>query len=287
MFKIINKLILGRDIKRLDVEAPDIARTYHPGQFVMVCPEARSKWIPLTIVEADTRRGIITIIVQETGSATRLLGALPIHDEIFSVSGPFGTLSEPRQVGTIVCAASGIGAAQLIPVCRAYGRVGNKVIGVLGASTRAELILETQMRIACHKIFLTTEDGSYQRRGSVAEAVKEVLNAEDAHLVYSIGDVGMMREIAAITAEQKIPNLIQVHTGVSCGRGLCASCRIKVGEKLVMGCEEGPEFDGHAVDFDYLQHRMAHSCSHDSQEPLRRSKGRVFWKTMLGLGQEE
>jgi len=287
MFKVVNKLVLGKEIKRLDVEAPDIARTYQPGQFVMVCPDVKSRWIPLTVVEADIRRGIITIIVQESNATTKLLGSFPIHEEIFSVSGPFGKLAEPRQVGTVVCAASGICAAQLIPVCRAYGRAGNKVVGILGAATRAEMILETQMRIACHKIFLTTEDGSYQRRGSVAGAVKKALNDEEVHLVYSIGDIPMMREIAATTYEQKIPNLIQIHTGVSCGRGLCAACRVKVDGKLVMGCEDGPEFDGHAVDFDYLQHRMNHACSHEPEGPSGRANGRLFWKTILGWGKDE
>ena len=281
MFKVINKLLLGNGIKRLDVEAPEIARSFHAGQFVMAAAQEKSKWIPLTIVEADTRRGIITIIFRETGEAARLLGALQIGDRIFSISGPFGQAAVPRQVGTVVCAATDTGAAQLMPVCRAYSRAENKVIGVLGAKTKSELILETQMRIACHKIILTTEDGSYQRRGTVAEVVKELLRTEKIHLIYSIGELRMLKEISLMTQEAGVRNLIQVHTGISCGRGMCGSCRLKAGGRLVLGCQEGPEFDGHTIDFDYLENRVEHICRHEDQNQNAREKDGGFFKKIF------
>jgi len=265
MFTIINKQILGKEIKRLDIEAPQIARSFQPGQFVMVCSEQGGKWIPLTIVESDTRRGIISIIFKETGAATRLLGTLPIQDEIFAVSGPFGTIRKPTQVGVVVCVTTGVAAAQILPVCRAYSRAGNKVIGVLGAGTKSGLILEPQMRIACHRVVFTTEDGSYQRRGKAASAVKELLEKEDVHLVYSAGDVEMMRDVAQMTARKDIPNLIQVQTVISCGRGICGSCRVKVDHQMMLTCEDGPEFDGHKMDYEYLKHRMDHVCRHDGE----------------------
>lgn len=274
MFKIVNKLILGKDIKRLDIEAPLIAQCFLPGQFVMVCSEEGAKWIPLTIVEADARRGLISVIFEEAGLATRMLGSVPIDDKLFSITGPFGTIKEVKHVGTIICVATGVSAAQILPICRAYNRAGNKVIGILGAGSKSELILEPQMRIACHKIFMTTEDGSYQRRGKAQDVVKELLSQEDVNVVYSIGDVDMMREVAQMTAKQKIANLIQVQTVISCGRGICGSCRVKVDHQLVLACEEGPEFDGHVMDFEYLRHRMEHECSHEDQGPaVQKSSG--------------
>lgn len=266
IFTIINKQILGKDIKRLDINAPDIVRNFQPGQFVMICAEEGSKWIPLTIVEADTRRGMISVIFKEFGAATRLLGSLPIHEKLFSVSGPFGTIREPKQVGVVVCAATGVSAAQILPICRAYSRAGNKVIGILGAKTKAELILEPQMRIACHSVLLTTEDGSYHRRGTVEEAVREVSAKEAVRLVYSAGEVEMMYQVNRFTQQQKIDSLIQVHAVMSCGRGMCGSCRVKAGKQLVLACEEGPEFDGHKIDFDYLKHRIEHVCEKESGE---------------------
>ncbi len=262
-FTIINKQILGKEIKRLDIEAPEIARNFAPGQFVMVCVEEGSRWIPLTIVESDTRRGLISVIFKEIGDSTRFLGALPIHEQLFSVSGPFGTIRPPKQIGVVVCAAEDVCAAQILPICRAYSRAGNKVIGVLGARTKAEMILEPQMRIACHTVMLTTEDGSYQRRGSVEDTVREIAGKENVRLIYSAGSVEMMRGVSLLAHSKKIDSLIQVHTVMSCGRGMCGSCRVKVQGELVLACEDGPEFDGSKMDFDYLKRRMEHVCERE------------------------
>lgn len=281
MFKIVSKLLLGKDIKRLDIEATMIAKSYSPGHFVMVCPEENSKWIPLTIMDVDTRRGLISVIFQEHGQTTKVLGAIPINDRVFSISGPFGNIQPPKQVGVVVCVASGIYAAQILPMCRAYSRAENKVIGVLGAKTKSELILESQMRIACHKIMLTTEDGSYQRRGVAEDLVKELVAKEDVRLIYGVGNADMMRNISDIAQSHEIPNLIQVHTVMSCGRGICGSCRVKVDGDLVLSCEDGPEFDGYTMDFDYLKHRMEHVCSHDHASLTKGGKGVGFFKKMF------
>ncbi|MEW5895853.1 MAG: sulfide/dihydroorotate dehydrogenase-like FAD/NAD-binding protein [Candidatus Omnitrophota bacterium] len=269
MPKIVNKLILGKNIKRIDIEAPQIAANFHLGQFLMVCPEKGSEWIPLAIADADPRRNIISVIFKEKGPATRCLGALPIHEEIFSISGPFGRINSPKQFGVVVCVATDVYAAQILPICKAYSRAENKVIGIISAKTKTELILEPQMRIACHKLLLSTEDGSYQRRGNAFGMLKKLFDEENVNLVYSIGDTEMMREIAVMTKERNIPNLIQVQTMMVCGRGICGSCRVKVKQQVVLSCEEGPEFDGHQMDFDYLKHRMERSCHHqEGAEPM-------------------
>lgn len=281
MFKIVNRLILGKDIKRLDIEAPHIAQSFSPGQFVMVCAEEGVKWLALTIMEADSRRGLISLIFNEQGQATKVLGEMPIGSELYSITGPFGSIREPKQRGTVICVATGVSAAQILPICRAYARAGNKVIGVLGAATRSEMILEPQMRIACHKILMTTEDGSYQRRGKAQDVVRELLDQENVGLVYCCGDVAMMNDVAQITAKKKILNLIQVHTVMSCGRGICGSCRVKIDQKLVLACEEGPEFDGHQMDFAYLERRMTHVCKNDKEDSAMLKKP-SFLNKLLG-----
>ncbi|MFP4472910.1 MAG: sulfide/dihydroorotate dehydrogenase-like FAD/NAD-binding protein [Candidatus Omnitrophota bacterium] len=281
-YTIVNKQILGEGIKRLEIRAEVIADMVRPGQFVMIAPEEGKKWIPLSVMEADTRRGLISVIIKETGAATSCLGSLPIRDEVFSVSGPFGTVEEPRQVGVVVCAATDISAAQILPMCRAYSRAGNKVIGVLGARTKNELILDPQMRIACHKVVLTTEDGSAHRRGTVTDAVKELCGQDNVQLVYTCGQTEMLREIAEMTRQKKIRNLLQVHTLMSCGRGICGSCRMKVAKQLVLACEDGPEFDAHQVDFSELNHRMQAVCSRDEHQEASGGLKHIWQKMIKG-----
>ncbi len=278
-FQIINKQIIGRDIKRLDVQAEAISQKVCPGQFVMVAPEEDGKWIPLTVVDADARRGMISLIFQEHEHTTRVLGKLGIHETLFSVAGPFGKPSEIKQLGVVICIATGVGAAQILPMAKAYKKAGNKVIGILSAATRKEIILEPQMRMACHRIFITTEDGSYQRRGTAIDVLREVLDREEVHLVYTVSSVERMREIAHLTKERQIPNLIQVQTVMSCGRGICGSCRVKVRNSIELSCEEGPEFDAHVMDFDYLKRRMIHVKEEDELVPAKGIQG--FWKRFL------
>ncbi|HRZ40978.1 MAG TPA: hypothetical protein P5246_08215, partial [Candidatus Omnitrophota bacterium] len=146
--------------------------------------------------------------------------------------------------------------------------------------TKREIILEPQMRIACHRIFIATDDGSYQRKGAAIETLREALDQEDVHLVYDVGPVDVMREIAHFTKERRIPNLIQVQTLMSCGRGICGSCRVKAKHSIQLSCEEGPEFDGHTIDFDYLKQRMGHR--HEERPLEQADEGiRGFWKQMM------
>ncbi len=259
-FQILHKQVLGQDIKRLDIKAEEISLCARPGQFVMVAPHEDSSWIPLSIAETDTRRGLISVIFQERDRPSMALGAMSINQAVFSITGPFGKVAAPRQLGVVACVATGVGAAQILSVARAYKREGNKVIGILAGRYKKEIVFETQMRIACHALYISTEDGSYQRRGTAFEAVKEVCAQERVQLVYTIGSVRMMREVAGLTKGLGIRNLMQVQTIMSCGRGMCGSCRVKVDGAVALSCIEGPEFDAHTMDFDYLQRRMDHAA---------------------------
>lgn len=274
MFPIANKQILAKDIKRLDVSAEAIARKARPGQFVMAVTEEGGEWIPLSIVEADPVRGLITLIVREVGPATRILGGLSINGEIPSLIGPLGRPLPVEKKGLVVCAASGIGAVQLLPVCRALKEAGNKVIGVIGARTRRQLVLEAQMRISCQKIFIATNDGSYERRGLASEIVKELLDKEPIKHIYTAGPADMMKSIVGMAQAKGIPAGVFVNPVMLCGNGVCGSCRVRVGRETVLACQDGPYFPGSEVDFDELKVRMsaykgaAESPDGESEEPV-------------------
>jgi len=257
MFKITNKSILGKDTKKLEVFAPMIARKAKPGQFVLVMPEEKDNTIPLAVTETDPSRGIIVLIFQETGPVTKKLGEITINESIFAIVGPLGNPATIDKFGTVLCVASGVGIAQILPVCRALKDCGNKVLAVLGAKTRGKLMLEPQIRMASHRLFIATEDGSFERRGQATDIVADLLDKEDVKMVYTIGSVAMMEKVCNLTQMRGIKTFIQVTSGISCGVGTCASCRITVGGETVLACQKGPEFDGHAVDFAMLKVRKA------------------------------
>ena len=256
MFEIVNKLIIAQDIKRLDILAPAIASKFEPGQFVHVGADEVSEKIPLSIVDADKDKGTISLIFQEVGESTRKLGSLSIGQSIFSVLGPCGVPAQLEKRGVVVCIATGTGAAQILPICRALKKAGNKTIGIIGAKTKSKLMLEAQMRIACDRIFITTNDGSYERRGLATDVLKKILEQEKINLVYAIGSVDMMQAVCSLTKVKRIRTRVHLNPIMLDCMGMCGSCRVKVGNKVVLACLDGPEFDGHQVDFNYFNVRM-------------------------------
>lgn len=255
-FKITNKLILAEGVKRIDISAPNIARKIRPGQFVSVCPEENDEHIPLTVTSADPDRGFISLIFPELGATTRKLGAMAINESIFSILGPLGLPARVEKRGNVVCIANGIGIAQILPICRAYRDQDNKVIGIIGSKTKRTLMLEPQMRIACHKILIATDDGSYERKGLATDVLESFLQQNKVDLVYAIGMVDMMRTVCAMTAKHRIKTMVRLNPVMVDCMGMCGSCRVKVGGEMVLACVDGPEFDGHKVDFIDLDVRM-------------------------------
>lgn len=256
MFKIINKQLLNQNIKRVDILAPKIAQKFLPGQYVLVSPYADSAPIHLPIVEADLRRGTIALIIHETGDSTRQLGSMSIDQEIPSLIGPLGVPAEVRKFGLVVCVMHGIGAAHMLPICRALKKAGNKVIGIIGAKTKRAMMLEPQMRIVCDEIFVTTNDGSYERRGLASEFLSSFLDKQAVDCVYAAGSVDMMEAASRMTEQRNVPIFVTLNPLVTDALGLSAACRVKVGKDIRLASIEGPHFDGHLVDFDYLKVRM-------------------------------
>lgn len=256
MFKIVNKQLLAENVKRIDILAPVIASKILPGQFVSVSPDEDEERIPITVNEVDVKRGTIAIIFQEIGRLTRKIGAIPINDSLFSVLGPLGKPSRIEKVGRVICAAAGIGVAQILPIARAHKKIGNKVVGIIGARTKKFLMLEPQMRIACDRLFVTTDDGSYQRKAKITEILQELMAQKKINLVYAIGSVELMRNVCELAKKKTVPSLIKVNPYMVDCMGMCGSCRVKVDGLTKLACVDGPEFDGQKINFDDLDIRM-------------------------------
>ncbi len=277
MHTIVNKQILAQKIKRLDVLAPDVATRVAPGQFVMVTPSVGLDPIPLTVVDVDERRGVISLIIHEVGSSTQALGEMSIGDAFASMVGPLGQPALIEKYGLVLAVATGIGAAQILPICRALKKKGNKVFGIIGANSKSVLMLEAQMRVVCDELFIATDDGSYERRGFATQIVRELLAKHPVAAIYAIGTVPMMEEASRLAKEKQIPVRVTVSTYMVNGLGMCGSCRLKVADKWQLACVDGPQFDGHQVDFEDLMLRvnaLKEQGCHRPQSQLRtRSAG--------------
>ena len=256
MYKIIHKQLIAQDIKKIDIAAPLIAARVQPGQFVMVTPVLGEHNIPMTIIDSDERRSVISLLVHEVGSATRKLGDLSIGEGLYQMVGPLGQGAQMDKYGLVICVATGVGAAQILPICRGLKKKGNKVIGIIGAKSKKVLMLESQMRVVCDEIFITTNDGSYERKGLATGLLKELLNKYTVHRVYAIGSVEMMQAAAQMTKEKNIPLRVTLNPYMVNGLGLCGSCRVKIDGEFRLACVDGPEFDGHKVDYQDLSQRM-------------------------------
>ncbi len=254
-FPVVHKQVIADHIKRIDISAPRIAQKVLPGQFVMVTPTTKVQAIPLTVVDADERKGVIALIVHEVGVSTRALGGLSIAQQVHNVVGPLGRPSIIEKYGLVICVATGIGAAQMLPVCRALKRKGNKVIGLIGAKSKKVLMLESQMRVVCDNLFITTNDGSYERKGYATQMLQELMGKYTVNAVYAVGSVQMMEAATHMARQKNIPVRVTLSPYMTNGLGMCGSCRVRVKGRFLLACIDGPEFDGYEVDFDDLSKR--------------------------------
>jgi len=256
MYKILHKQLIAQDIKKIDISAPVIAARAQAGQFVMITPAAGVRSIPMTIIDSDERRSMISLLVHEVGTATRKLGELSIGENVDQIVGPLGRPAQMDKYGMVIAVATGIGAAQILPICRGLKKKGNKVIGIIGAKSKKVLMLESQMRVVCDEIYITTNDGSYERRGLATGLLKELLNKYNVNRVYAIGSVDMMQSAAEMTKQKNIPLRVTLNPYMVNGLGVCGSCRVQVNGQTKLACIDGPEFDGHLVNYEDLLQRM-------------------------------
>ena len=256
MAKIISKRFFSENVAELVLEAPLIANSRRAGHFVMVRVDEHSERMPLTIADADTERGTITLVVQRIGVSSSKLVALEAGDEVANLVGPLGKATTIKHFGTVVCACGGVGAAPMLPIARALKEAGNRVITVLAARTAELIILREQLAAVSDELIIMTDDGSLGQKGLVTMGVEQVIQREQVDKCITIGPAIMMKFVALTTKKYDIPTEASLNTIMVDGTGMCGACRVTVGGKTKFVCVDGPEFDAHAVDFDEMLSRL-------------------------------
>ncbi len=260
MYKIVEKQELAPTVKLMKVEAPGIARKIQAGQFIILRTDEKGERIPLTMTDYDREAGTITIVFQEVGYSTKKLGDMKEGDAILDVVGPLGEATHVGDFGTVVCIGGGLGIAPVLPIARALKEAGNKVISIIGARCDELLILEDEMREASAELFITTDDGSCSLgiKGFVTDQLKALLDdpSYDIKHVWAIGPVVMMKFCAELTRGYNTPTTVSMNPIMVDGTGMCGACRVSVGDETKFACVDGPEFDGHKIDWDLAEKRM-------------------------------
>ena len=266
MNKILEKEFLTPQVFRMKVEAPAIARKRKAGQFIILRPTATGERIPLTIADGDPDAGWIELVVQTVGKTTTDLSRLNPGDGIPDLAGPLGRPTHVEKYGTVVMVGGGIGIAPSHPIAQAMKAAGNRVISILGGRTKDLVIMEDRMRAASDEVIITTDDGSYGSKGLVTDAIKKLkADGVTIDLVIAIGPPVMMKFVSLLTKEYGIPTMVSLNTIMVDGTGMCGGCRVTVGTESKFVCVDGPEFDGHLVNFDEMMQRLSMYREHEKE----------------------
>lgn len=256
MFKIVEKSQYSEKVFKLVVEAPLIAKSRRAGHFVIIRTDAQGERIPLTIAEADARCGTITLVVQAVGLSSAKLTQMQVGDSLADIVGPLGRATHIENFGTVVCAGGGVGVAPMLPIVQALKAAGNRVIVVLAGRTKELIIMEEEMRQSSDEVIIMTDDGSYGSKGLVTQGIEQVIQREKVDKCFAIGPAVMMKFCCLLTKKYNIPTDVSLNTIMVDGTGMCGACRVTVGGKTKFVCVDGPEFDGHEVDFDEMMQRL-------------------------------
>jgi ferredoxin--NADP+ reductase len=256
--KIVSKKQLSEDVFTAEIEAPLVARARKPGQFAIISINNEySERIPLTIADVDPKKGTICLIWQRVGKTTAELADMQQGDEIANVTGPLGKPTHIENFGTVVCVGGGIGNAPLLPIAKALKEAGNTIISILGARNKELLVLEDDFAKVSDELIITTDDGSYGRKALVTEPLKEVCRRDKKpDLVVAIGPAIMMKFCCEVTKQFDIPTQVSLNTIMVDATGMCGGCRVEYDGKPKFVCVDGPEFDGHKIDFDLMMKRL-------------------------------
>jgi len=266
MNEILKKQTLNTTTTLFEVHAPKVARKAGAGQFVVICIHDRGERIPLTIADYDAGQGVITLVVQEIGKTTMEMCTMKEGERFTVVSGPLGRPSEIRRYGTVICIGGGVGIAAIYPIAVALKQAGNTVISIIGARNKDLLFWEDRMSSVSHELIVCTDDGSYGREGVVTLPLKELLEGgRSIDRIWAIGPAVMMKFCALATREYKIPTIVSLNSIMVDASGMCGSCRVEVDEKTCLACVDGPEFDGHKVNWDLLLTRQRMYLKEENQ----------------------
>ena len=279
MHRIVTKTRLSPNVTRLDVEARRIAEIRQPGQFVIVHLIEGAERIPLTIADADPEAGTIALVIQAVGKSTRDLVAMEPGESISGIAGPLGHPTELIDSGRALCIGGGVGTAVVHPIAQGLHRRGVNVTSIIGGRSKEWVIFEQELSLL-GDVLVCTDDGSHGRRGFVTDAAKEVLGAGGIDVVYAVGPVPMMRAVVNLTRPLGIPTIVSLNPVMVDGTGMCGGCRVAVGNETKFACVDGPEFDGHLVDFDLLMDRLTTYRIHEQQATVQCEAGTC----RIGLG---
>lgn len=256
MYEIVRQETLVPLIHLFEVSAPALARKAQAGQFVIVRLDDSGERIPLTLADWDTVNGTITLVVQEVGATSRKMAKLKAGDALLDLVGPLGLPSEIEKFGNVACVGGGVGVAPVMPIARAMKEKGNRVLSIMGARNKDLLFWEDKMRAVSHDLVVTTDDGSYGRKALVTEPLKDLLQKEKIDRVIAIGPSVMMKFCAKTTQPFGVKTIVSLNTIMVDGTGMCGCCRASVGGKTKFACVDGPDFDGHEVDWDLVMARQ-------------------------------
>jgi ferredoxin--NADP+ reductase len=255
MHAVLSKTQLSPNVTRLDVSAPRIAQIRQPGQFVIVHKADQAERIPLTIADADPAAGSIALVIQSVGKSTQELVAMEVGESIADIAGPLGKPTELISAGRALCIGGGVGTAVVHPIAQGLQRRGVSVISIIGGRSREWVIFERELS-RLGEVLVCTDDGSYGRHGFVTDAAKDILSRGEVNIVYAVGPVPMMRAVANLTRPLAVHTIVSLNPIMVDGTGMCGGCRVAVGGETLFACVDGPEFDGHLVDFDVLSDRL-------------------------------
>lgn len=284
MVKILKKDVLAHGVKRLEFDAPEIARKARPGQFVVLRIHEEGERIPLTIADARPEEGVLVIVFQEVGKSTMHLGTLNEGDSIMDLIGPLGKSTEIERFGTVVCVAGGVGTPEIYPVARALQHAGNRVIGIIGFRNRELILMEQEMRQVVDELIVCTDDGSNGNKGLVTDMLQRVIDrGEKIDRCFAVGPVIMMKMVSLLTKKYAIPTIVSLNPIMLDATGMCGVCRVEVDGETKFACVDGPEFDGHRVNFDLLMARLKTYVNEERQavELFRQAQ------TACGCGRSE
>ncbi len=266
MNKIIEKKDLSENVVQMVLEAPLIAQKRKAGQFIILKVNEKGERIPLTIVDSDAQAGTITIIFQVVGKTTAAMAKMKAGDTIQDVQGPLGNPTEIKNYGRVVCIGGGVGVGVVYPLTAALKKAGNEVISIIGSRTKDLLILEKEMGAVSDRLIVATDDGSYGFHGFVSQVLQEMIDrGEKIDRVFAIGPVPMMKVISDVTRPQGIKTIVSLNSIMVDATGMCGACRVVVGGKTKFTCVDGPEFDGHEVDFKLLADRLKMYCDSERE----------------------
>ena len=256
MYEIVEKKVLSNNVKLMKIKALLVAKKAKAGQFIILRIDEKGERIPLTIADFDKKKGTITIIFMEVGKTTKKLGTLNVGDSIVNFAGPLGVPSEVKKYGTVVMIGGGVGIAPLYPVVKALKEEKNHVISILGARNKSLLMLEKEIDEFSDELFIATDDGSKGHKGFVSDVLQKLIDGKTKiDMVMAIGPVIMMKVVADLTKKYDIKTLVSLNPIMVDGTGMCGGCRVSVGGETKFACVDGPEFDGHLVDFKNLMLR--------------------------------